>query len=67
MVDSDNDHSFADESSMTDYKVNHDIGHFGHDNPATPVSESVPFVSRPIQRRTRTLASASSRAPTAPT
>ena len=44
MVDSDNDHSFADESSMTDYKVNHDIGHFGHDNPATPVSESVPFV-----------------------
>ena len=29
---------------MTDYKVNHDIGHFGHDNPATPVSESVPFV-----------------------
>ena len=44
MVDSDNDHSFADESSMTDYKVNYDIGHFGHDNPATPVSESVPFV-----------------------
>jgi Subtilase family len=44
LVDSDNDHSFADESSMTDYKVNHDIGHFGHDNPATPVSESVPFV-----------------------
>ncbi len=44
MVDSDNDHSFADESSMTDYKVNQDISHFGHDNPATPVSESVPFV-----------------------
>ena len=44
LVDSDNDHSFADESSMTDYKVNFDIGHFGHDNPATPVSESVPFV-----------------------
>ncbi len=44
MVDSDNDHSFADESSMTDYKVNYDIGHFGHDNPATPVRESVPFV-----------------------
>ena len=44
LVDSDNDHSFADESSMTDYKVNHDIGHFGHDNPATPVSETVPFV-----------------------
>ena len=44
LVDSDNDHSFADESSMTDYKVNHDIGHFGHDDPATPVHESVPFV-----------------------
>ena len=44
LVDSDNDVSFADESFMTDYKVNYDIGHFGHDNPATPVSESVPFV-----------------------
>ena len=44
LVDSDNDLSFADESFMTDYKVNYDIGHFGHDNPATPVSESVPFV-----------------------
>jgi len=44
LVDSDNDHSFADESSMTNYKVNYDIGHFGHDDPATPVRESVPFV-----------------------
>lgn len=44
MVDSDNDHSFADESSMTDYKVNFDVGHFGHDDPGTPVSEAVPFV-----------------------
>jgi len=44
LVDSDNDHSFADESSMTDYKVDHDVGHFGHDDPATPVSEAVPFV-----------------------
>ena len=44
LVDSDNDVSFADESFMTDYKVNYDVGHFGHDNPATPVSESVPFV-----------------------
>ena len=43
-TDSDNDHSFADESAMTDYKVNHDIGYFGHDNPATAVKESVPFV-----------------------
>ena len=29
---------------MTDYKVNFDVGHFGHDDPATPVRESVPFV-----------------------
>ena len=43
-TDSDNDHSFADESAMTDYKVNYDIGYFGHDDPATPVRESVPFV-----------------------
>ena len=47
-VDSDNDGSLADESPMTDYKVNHDIGHFGHDNPATAVSESVPFVVQPL-------------------
>jgi len=44
LTDSDNDHSFADESAMTDYKVNYDIGYFGHDDPATPVRESVPFV-----------------------
>jgi hypothetical protein len=43
-TDSDNDHSFADESAMTDYKVNYDVGYFGHDDPATPVRESVPFV-----------------------
>ncbi len=43
-TDSDNDHSFADESAMTDYKVNHDVGYFGHDDPATAVKESVPFV-----------------------
>ena len=51
LVDSDNDHSFADESSMTDYKVNYDVGHFGHDNPATPVRESVPFVVQTDPRR----------------
>ena len=47
-VDSDNDSSLADETPMTDYKVNHDLGHFGHDNPATPVNESVPFVVQPL-------------------
>ena len=36
---------------MTDYKVNHDIGHFGHDNPATPVRSPSRSLSRPIQRR----------------
>jgi subtilisin family serine protease len=43
-VDTDQDHSFADESAMTDYKVNRDVGYFGTDNPATPVVERMPFV-----------------------
>jgi hypothetical protein len=46
-VDSDGDASFADEDAvgMHDYKTSHDVHHFGHDNPATPVQESVPFTS----------------------
>jgi hypothetical protein len=43
-VDSQNDHDFTGEPAMHDYKVNHDVNHFGTDNPATPVHESVPFV-----------------------
>ena len=43
-VDANQNHSFADEPAMTDYKVNRDVGHFGTDNPATPVVEQVPFV-----------------------
>jgi subtilisin family serine protease len=43
-VDSDANRSFADNSPMTDYKVNFDIGWFGTDNPATAVAERVPFV-----------------------
>jgi hypothetical protein len=43
-VDTDTDRSFADETAMTDYKVNFDIGWFGTDNPATPVAERMPFV-----------------------
>jgi subtilisin family serine protease len=43
-VDTDSDRSFADESPMTDYKVNNDVGWFGTDNPATAVSEQMPFV-----------------------
>ena len=43
-VDTDQDRSFADEKAMTDYSVRNDIGHFGKDNPATDVRESMPFV-----------------------
>jgi len=67
LVDSDNDHSFADESSMTDYKVNHDVGRFGHDDPATPVRESVPFVVQTDPAAHAYVASASSQARTART
>jgi hypothetical protein len=43
-VDTDQDHSFADQQAMTDYKVRYDIGHFGTDNPATAIREQMPFV-----------------------
>ena len=43
-TDSDSNGSFAGEPAMTDYKVNHDVSYFGHDNPATPIKEAVPFV-----------------------
>jgi len=43
-VDSQNDKNFTGEPAMHDYKVGHDTNHFGTDNPATPVQESVPFV-----------------------
>ena len=43
-VDSQNDHDFTGEPAMHDYKISHDVNHFGTDNPATPVQESVPFV-----------------------
>jgi Subtilase family/Bacterial pre-peptidase C-terminal domain len=43
-VDSQNDKNFAGEPAMHDYKVNFDVNHFGTDNPATPIAESVPFV-----------------------
>lgn len=44
IVDTNADRSFAGESAMRPYKENFDIGHFGTDNPATAVRESVPFV-----------------------
>jgi hypothetical protein len=43
-VDSQNDRNFAGEPAMHDYKINFDVNHFGTDNPATPVKETVPFV-----------------------
>jgi hypothetical protein len=43
-VDTDQDNSFADQTAMTDYKVNRDIGYFGTDNPATAIAERMPFV-----------------------
>lgn len=46
LVDTDADKSFADEQEMRPYKKHFDIGHFGTDNPTTPVVESVPFVAQ---------------------
>jgi hypothetical protein len=43
-VDANQNHSFADQAAMTDYKTNYDVGTFGTDNPATDVRETVPFV-----------------------
>ncbi|MFI0719911.1 S8 family serine peptidase [Streptomyces sp. NPDC021224] len=42
-VDLDNDGDFTDETAMKPYKDGYQIGHFGTDNPATAISESVPF------------------------
>ena len=43
-VDANQNNNFADGPAMTDYKKNFDVGHFGTDNPATAVRESMPFV-----------------------
>jgi subtilisin family serine protease len=43
-VDTDQNRDFSDEKAMTEYKVRHDIGTFGTDDPDTAVSESMPFV-----------------------
>src|SRR5215211_3812196 len=43
-VDSNQNHNFADDQAMTDYRVRYDVGTFGTDNPATPVREAMPFV-----------------------
>lgn len=43
-VDTDQDLSFADQDAMRTYKVAHDIGFFGTDDPATGVAERLPYV-----------------------
>ncbi|MBM0256160.1 S8 family serine peptidase [Micromonospora sp. 4G55] len=43
-VDSDLDADFTDEPALRPYGVDHQIGHFGVDDPATAVSERMPFV-----------------------
>jgi len=43
-VDTNQNHDFADDMPMTDYKVAHHVNYFGVDNPATAVAERVPFV-----------------------
>src|SRR6266545_7333292 len=43
-VDANQNHNFADDLAMTDYRVRYDVGTFGTDNPATPVREAMPFV-----------------------
>ncbi|WP_455565581.1 S8 family serine peptidase [Micromonospora purpureochromogenes] len=42
-VDSDADHSFADEPLLRPYREGRKAGHFGTDNPATDVHEELPF------------------------
>lgn len=43
-VDTNQNNNFADDTPMTDYKVNYDVNYFGTDNPATAVAERMPFV-----------------------
>ncbi|HEX2174790.1 MAG TPA: S8 family serine peptidase [Nocardioidaceae bacterium] len=43
-LDADQDGSLRDEPAMTDYKLKHDVGTFGTDDPATAVRDAVPFV-----------------------
>ena len=42
-VDTDQDRSFTDEQAMGEYRDTFHVGHFGVDNPATDVRESMPF------------------------
>ncbi|WUH93484.1 S8 family serine peptidase [Streptomyces sp. NBC_00433] len=42
-LDLDNNGDFGNDTAMKPYKDGFQIGHFGTDNPATPISESIPF------------------------
>ncbi|AGZ46467.1 putative subtilase-family protease [Actinoplanes friuliensis DSM 7358] len=43
-VDVNQNNDFTDDAVMRPYKEKFDVGHFGTDNPATPVVERMPFV-----------------------
>ena len=43
-VDSNQNLDFTDDAVMRPYKEKFDVGHFGTDNPATPVRDQMPFV-----------------------
>ena len=43
-VDTNQDFTFANDELMRPYKENFQVGHFGTDNPATPVRDQMPFV-----------------------
>nr|WP_145794648.1 S8 family serine peptidase [Kitasatospora atroaurantiaca] len=42
-VDLDNNADFTDDEAMSAYKDGFQIGHFGTDDPKTPIAESIPF------------------------
>jgi subtilisin family serine protease len=43
-VDLNQNRDFTDDAVLRPYREKFDVGHFGTDNPATPVAESMPFV-----------------------
>ncbi|WP_189333138.1 S8 family serine peptidase [Actinoplanes ianthinogenes] len=43
-VDTNQNLDFTDDAVMRPYKEKFDVGHFGVDNPATPIAERIPFV-----------------------
>ena len=64
-VDTNQNHSFADELAMENYSVNYQVNSFGTDNPATPCARASRSSSRSISS-TKSSTSVSSRASTDP-